>query len=150
MGKKKKHKKKKKEMVTIDQFLDAKSLSKKKTNKKFKKAIQEIEEIRILDFESKKKKNKKHRRKINRDEKEFYYQMENLKKKHKKNKKWEKKSFFEKALYKVNEIIPIVKAVRKMVCLAIASIISIPAVKNNIGIGTLNKVSVLYNIAAAI
>lgn len=144
-------KKKKKKMVTIDQFLEVDALSKKKINKKFKKAVQDYEETHIMVYE-KKKKHKKHKEKkaLNNEERSFYYECEDIKKKNKKNKKWENKGFFEKALDSVNTAIPIVKTAAKLLSLAITAVISIPIIRDNISVKTLNKIAAVYNMAAAV
>lgn len=149
--KKKKNKKLNNREMSIVSNLEALPFeSKKSMNKKFENVIKDIEMYRLQLYEADKRSRRKERKKINKHEAEFYTSMEGLKCRKNMAKKWEKNGFLDKVISVLQQTVPIIATIAKIVGFLIISFLSIDAVKAAIKPKTLRKISNVFDIAMSI
>ncbi len=148
-------KKKKKSKTKYDDYgfvkLDS-SIDNKGLEKKFNKLIKEIEIDRINIYEADKKDHKKmkHKKKINKEEAEFLSSMKGIKKRKKIIKKWKKKGLFKKVVDILKEGGKAVRILGKMIASFILLILNIEGIRDKISTKTLNRLTMLFQIAVGI
>lgn len=128
-------------------LLNVSKESRKSLNKRMNNAISEIQDMQLTLYEVDKRANRKKRKSINKKEKKFLEETEALKARQKMAKNWEKTGFLDNMMNLLNNVVPIVKTLAKMLAALIIAFLSIESIQNKISPNTLNKVTRLFNFA---